>query len=125
MSGVTALPRLMSAALWILLTAPVVDAQNATGTTGDNRRALTISQAVRTTGQIRVDGKLDEADWAKAPGTEAFTQIHPEEGKPASERTEARVLYDDDFLYVGVRLHDDGRITGRLGRRDMNLGDSD
>src|SRR6185436_8355860 len=36
-----------------------------------------------------------------------------------------RELYDDDFLYVGVRLHDDGRITGRLGRRDMNLGDSD
>ena len=32
--------------------------------------------------------------------------IFPEEGRPVSERTEARVLYDDGALYIGVRLHD-------------------
>jgi hypothetical protein len=36
-----------------------------------------------------------------------------------------RVLFDDEYLYVGVRLHDNGQIIGRLGRRDMDLGDSD
>jgi hypothetical protein len=84
-----------------------------------------VSQATRLTGTIHVDGRLDDAAWKSAPVTDAFTQIDPDEGKPASERTEVRVLYDDDAIYVGVRLHDGGRVTGRLGRRDMPLGDSD
>ncbi|HEV8365643.1 MAG TPA: DUF5916 domain-containing protein [Gemmatimonadaceae bacterium] len=88
-------------------------------------RALPTSRAVRATGTIRLDGKLDEPAWAAASVTDAFMQIDPEEGKPASQRTEVRVLFDDDALYVGVRLHDNGPITARLGRRDMNLGDSD
>src|SRR5690349_2638870 len=87
--------------------------------------AVPVSRAVRLTGTVHVDGRLDDAAWQGAPVTDAFTQIDPDEGKPASERTEVRVLYDDDALYVGVRLHDSGRVTGRLGRRDMPLGDSD
>jgi hypothetical protein len=88
-------------------------------------RTLTLSRAVRSTGPIRLDGKLDEPAWSGAPVTDSFTQIDPDEGQPASQRTEVRVLFDDDALYVGVRLHDSGPITARLGRRDMNLGDSD
>ena len=84
-----------------------------------------MSRAARAFGAIRLDGRLDEPAWASAPVTDAFTQIDPDEGKPASQRTEVRVLYDDDALYVGVRLHDTGPITARLGRRDMDLGDSD
>jgi hypothetical protein len=57
--------------------------------------------------------------------TDSFTQINPDEGRPASQKTEVRVVYDDQALYVGVRLHDTGPITARLGRRDMPLGDSD
>jgi hypothetical protein len=87
--------------------------------------ALPTSRAVRATGSIRVDGRLDDAAWATAPVTGVFTQIDPDEGKPASERTEVRVVYDDDALYVGIRAFDRGRVVGRLGRRDMDLGDSD
>src|SRR5438067_5610508 len=86
---------------------------------------LPTARAARLTGTIRLDGKLDEPAWRDAPVTDAFTQVDPEEGKPASERTEVRVLYDDDALYVGVRLFDRGHVIGRLGRRDMPLGDSD
>lgn len=92
---------------------------------GAHSRPITISEARRTTTAPRIDGRLDEAVWQSAQVTESFTQIDPDEGRPASQRTEARVLYDDQFLYVGVRLHDTGPITGRLGRRDMPLGDSD
>jgi hypothetical protein len=88
-------------------------------------RALTISRAVRTHDAIKLDGRLDEPAWSTAPVTDAFTQMDPDEGKPASQRTEVRVLYDDAALYVSVRLHDTGLIVGRLGRRDMPLGDSD
>lgn len=88
-------------------------------------RAMTISRAVRTRDVIRLDARLDEPAWSTAAVTDGFTQVDPDEGKPASQRTEVRVLYDDAALYVGVRLHDSGKIVGRLGRRDMPLGDSD
>jgi hypothetical protein len=90
-----------------------------------HERPITISRAVRTNAPIQLDGRLNEPGWASAPVTDSFTQIDPEEGRPASQRTEVRVMYDDAFLYIGARLHDTGRITGRLGRRDMDFGDSD
>lgn len=86
---------------------------------------LPVSQATRTTSSIRLDGKLDESAWSQATATEVFTQIDPLEGERASQRTSVRVLYDDEALYVGARMHDSGPITARLGRRDMRLGDSD
>jgi hypothetical protein len=94
-------------------------------TPDSTRRPLPESRAVRANGPIRLDGKLDDPAWAAAPVTSQFTQINPNVGTPASQRTEVRVVYDDEALYVGVRLHDDGPVTARLGRRDMNLGDSD
>ncbi len=114
-------------ALYALVPA-LVFAQSGPGDVAPNNghdRPITISHAVRTTGAIHLDGKLNEPEWALAPVTDSFTQIDPSEGKPASQRTEVRVLYDDKFLYVGARLYDTGAITGRLGRRDMDLGDND
>jgi hypothetical protein len=81
--------------------------------------------AQRITEPITIDGRLDEAVWEGAPAVTEFTQIVPNEGEPASQRTEVRFLYDDDAIYVGARLHDTGEIRGRLGRRDMSMGDSD
>ena len=87
--------------------------------------ARPVATAVRFDGAIRIDGRLDEAAWADAPAVTGFRQIEPEEGAPSSQRTVVRILYDDEALYVGARLHDTGPIIGRLGRRDMDLGDSD
>src|SRR5438093_4645797 len=91
----------------------------------NRRESVPVAQAAQCEGVIRLDGRLDEADWAKAAVTESFTQLEPDEGKPSSQRTEVRVLYDGAFLYVGAQLRDAGPITGRLGRRDMDAGDSD
>jgi uncharacterized protein DUF5916/cellulose/xylan binding protein with CBM9 domain len=112
-------------ALTAALAARVAHPQSLAAPASVHSRPITVSQAARAKATIHVDGKLDESDWATAPITESFTQIDPDEGKPASQRTDVRVLYDDDFLYVGVRAHDSGHVTGRLGRRDMDLGDSD
>ncbi len=81
--------------------------------------------AVRATDPVHIDGRLDESAWALAQAVSDFTQVDPEEGRPVSERTEARVLYDEEALYIGVRLYDRERPTMRLGRRDMDLMDSD
>ena len=78
------------------------------------------ASAAPTTGTISVDGRLSEEAWLGTPAVIEFVQRSPNEGRPASERTEVRVIYDGDALYVGARLFDsrpDG-IIRRLSRRD-------
>jgi hypothetical protein len=92
---------------------------------GDPHGGAVSISAARATGAVRVDGRLDEAAWSAATPAAEFTQLDPAEGQPASERTEVRVLYDDEALYLGVRLHDSAPVTTRLGRRDMSMEASD
>lgn len=75
---------------------------------------------------IEIDGKLNERDWADAKPATHFTQTEPLDGGAPSQRTEVRIMYDDDAVYVGARLYDTtGHIASRLGRRDNDLPDSD
>jgi hypothetical protein len=77
-------------------------------------------RAARRAGEIHVDGKLDETAWGAAVPATEFTQLDPSEGQPASERTEVRVLVDDEAVYIGARLYDrePGKIRAQLLRRD-------
>jgi hypothetical protein len=86
------------------------------------RAAAGTLQAVHLgTAQLRLDGVVDEAVWASAPLASDFVQFEPAEGDPASQRTEARVLYGDDALYVAIRAFDSApdSIVGQLTRRDQ------
>ena len=76
--------------------------------------------AVRRNGTVNIDGKLDEAAWQAATAFTQFKQLDPHEGQPVSERTEARILLDDDAIYVGMRLFDSepSKIQRQLARRD-------
>jgi hypothetical protein len=76
--------------------------------------------AVKVNGGVKIDGVLDEEFWQKAPRSGNFTQFQPDEGKPASESTFVRVVYDDEALYVGVEMYDSqpDKIVSRLSRRD-------
>ena len=53
-----------------------------------------------------IDGRLDDAAWGRAAPMTGFTQREPQDGQPASERTEVRVVFDDEALYVGVWAFD-------------------
>jgi hypothetical protein len=77
-------------------------------------------RAARAAGEIGLDGVLSESAWAGALPVSDFTQREPREGAPATERTEVRVLYDDNALYVGARLFDSSpdSIRAQLARRD-------
>jgi hypothetical protein len=97
----------------------------AQATSHPDGRVRPIVEAARASGPIHVDGRLDEASWAQAEPVGDFTQVDPEEGQPVSEPTIARILYDDEALYIGVRLQDSQKPSQRLGRRDMDLMDSD
>ncbi len=63
--------------------------------------------AVRVDTPPEVDGSLTENVWQLAkPGGE-FLQKSPQENVPHSQRTEFRVLYDDDAIYIAVWCFDD------------------
>jgi hypothetical protein len=66
-----------------------------------------VMTALKIQGGINIDGRLDDAAWARAtPTSETWIQITPEPGMPASESTVVRILYDDDKLYIGAVMHD-------------------
>ena len=82
--------------------------------------------AVRTPRAPLIDGNLGDEVWAQAAPASGFTQRDPDEGRPATERTEVRFLFDNDALYVAARLYDSrpDLIATRLSRRD-NSPDAD
>ena len=92
------------------------------GQHGRNSLTLTLTEQ-----PVVLDGRLDEESWNKADVIEKFLQRDPEEGMPASERTEVRVLYDQENLYFGVRCFEsraDGILATEL-RRDNDFANDD
>jgi len=84
-------------------------------------RRSTAAMAVRARpASPRVDGHLDDEAWALAPVFGDFVQRQPNEGQPATERTDVRVVFTDDAIYIGVRAYDSHpeQIAANLTRRD-------
>ena len=82
-------------------------------------------RAVRATAAPLIDGDLSDAVWATAPEITGFTQMDPEEGKPAKNDTIVKVAYDDNAIYFGALMKDDGKVTPLLARRDNDLNNGD
>lgn len=77
------------------------------------------ARAAPATGRIAIDGRLTEADWDRAPQITEFIQAQPNQGRPASERTIVRLLYDENFLYISAVCLDsdpDGIVIGTIER---------
>ena len=62
--------------------------------------------AVYTNMPIKLDGVLDEPAWQEAEPATDFVQMEPNQGQPATERTEVRILYDNEAVYFGVYAYD-------------------
>ncbi len=78
-------------------------------------------EAVRISGQnIQLDGVLNEAIWSTAPVATGFTQRSPRDGGNPSQKTEARILYTDTEVYVGIMAYDNApdSVIASLFRRD-------
>ncbi len=76
--------------------------------------------ATQRQGNIRLDGRPDEAAWKGAIPANSFVQREPVEDAPAEQPTEVRVLYDERALYVAAVMRDPNpaRIGDQLVRRD-------
>jgi hypothetical protein len=119
--------RPLALALALALRPVVLAGQSATTPSGDTTRGRTPRRyalaAIRITGAPPVvDGRLDDPIWQSAPLATDFIQQTPNPGAPATFRTEARVLYDDNAIYVAMRNYDPtpDSITATLARRDFS-----
>ena len=63
-------------------------------------------RAIRLDRGIRVDGRLDEPVYGTVPPVSDFVQQFPDEGAPATEKTEAWIMFDETNLYVSGRVWD-------------------
>jgi len=73
--------------------------------------------------RVQLDGRMNESFWSKAEVTTGFRQREPVEGAEPSEKTEVRVGYDNNTLFIGAMLFDsepDG-IIGFQKERDAFL----
>ena len=89
---------------------------------------LPVARAWRVERGPAVDGDvLGEAVWSAADALTGFRQNTPDEGEPASERTEVRIVYTDDAIYFGVvcYVRDPATIIVSDARRDSSLVETD
>ncbi|MGO4906124.1 DUF5916 domain-containing protein [Flavobacterium sp. W20_MBD1_R3] len=80
------------------------------------------------TDHIIIDGTLDETTWQSAAIATDFIMFEPDNGKkiPDNKKTEVRVLYDNDAIYIGAIMHDERpeKILREITQRD-NFGTAD
>ena len=81
--------------------------------------------AVRTTEKISIDGVIDEDIWCQAPVQTDFIQNSPNPGEPSQRKTEVRMLYDDEALYISAMLYDKREDVFNLLTNRDNIGNSD
>jgi hypothetical protein len=108
--------RILITVLAMLLIFPVVTSQ-----TPEKKQY----KATRVTQAPVIDGVLDDQTWSVGEWLDDFTQNAPNNGQPATQRTEFSILFDDDNLYVGIKCFDTSpdSIVNRLTRRDQADGD--
>jgi hypothetical protein len=78
-------------------------------------------RAIRLDASLQLDGELDEPVYSQVPPLDHFIQSLPDEGEPATELTEAWIMYDNENVYVSARVHEEvpeDQWTANEMRRD-------
>ncbi len=83
-------------------------------------------QTQRISTPPKIDGKLDDAAWVDIAVISDFLQDDPDPGKPQTYKTDVKVIYDDQAIYVAARMYDVSKdsILKELTKRDEE-GNSD
>ncbi|RZJ31760.1 MAG: hydrolase [Flavobacterium sp.] len=93
---------------------------------GFGQRKILFTNRVKE--KITIDGQLNEDVWASTEAATDFVMFNPDNGKPIadSKKTDVKVLYDDDAIYIGAVMHDDepSKIMREMTQRD-NFGSAD
>jgi hypothetical protein len=81
--------------------------------------------ATRITSAPVIDGVLNDEAWKQGDWVDDFTQYEPYNGKRTTQKTEFKILFDDDNIYAAFKAYDTApdSIVNRLTRRDNVDGD--
>jgi len=84
-----------------------------------------VTKQLRAGEEITIDGELSDQAWDNISWDTDFTVFDPNNGETPSQSTKFKILYDQKFLYVGIRCYDSipAKIEKRLARRDNFSGD--
>jgi len=118
---------LLTAAALVGAIAPARAGQAQQAAVENGARPTIVATPLAQGESITLDGRLDETVWARAVPGGGFIQVDPENGRPATENTEVRIVFDADTLYLGITCYDsepNGRIAYQR-RRDESLQSDD
>ncbi len=103
-------------------TTPVTDIELVAQAPGKIATGLAVEQPPTLDGNV-----LDDPAWATVEPVSGFMQSAPDEGQPATERTEVRVVFTDDTIYFGVVCYDQdpSAIIVTDSRRDSSMNNAD
>ena len=73
---------------------------------GNGNRPVVSAIRLGTNEHVDLDGRVEESFWFRGNPATGFRQENPNEGAPATERTEVYVALDADNLYIGAIMHD-------------------
>ncbi|MEO7157768.1 MAG: DUF5916 domain-containing protein [Vicinamibacterales bacterium] len=85
-------------------------------------------RAHRVAQPIRIDGRLDDEAYKSTPAITDFVQQEPDEFKPATEKTDAWIFFDDDNIYISARnweTHPERRVANEMRRDTSQLRQND
>ncbi len=69
---------------------------------------------------VKIDGLLDDTAWLSVNVMDSFMQASPNQGGTPSEKTEVRIAYDNDNMYVGIKAYDSsGKYIVSSLQRDL------
>ena len=66
----------------------------------------------------KIDGVLDDIAWQNANIATDFIEFEPNPGIPAEQKTELKLVYDNEAIYVGVMMYDNEPVNQQLSERD-------
>lgn len=79
----------------------------------------------RSAVSIKVDGALDESIWQESEMATDFWMSFPVDDRKAERRTEVRLTYDDNFLYVGIKCYSNEDYVIQTLKRDLDFWSGD
>jgi hypothetical protein len=104
--------------------ASIAHAQNGASLVSREAADKVTVRAFRVQSPLRIDGRLDEEAYRAIEPLTDFIQQEPDEGQPATEKTEAWILFDEDHLYICARnwdSHPEREIANELRRDNSNI----
>ena len=101
---------------------PVNDVELVAQTSAKLASAISVEAAPTLDGDV-----LGDPVWAAAEPVSGFRQSAPDEGQPATERTEVRVVFTADTIFFGIVCYDrdPSSIIVSDSRRDSSMNDAD